>query len=108
MQRCGWATEAGQETVLAIEITRRLRVGIAPRVPVEPRARAAPRPQHLATSAQARTDPRPDPERDLHLRPLTQRSLQLGLSGEAVGRHADEWTVAVSDVTPSPERSTTW
>ncbi|WP_037823675.1 DUF4291 family protein [Streptomyces sp. NRRL B-24720] len=31
---------------------------------------------------------------------MTQRSLQLGLSGEAVGRHADEWTAAVSDVTP--------
>jgi hypothetical protein len=41
-----------------------------------------------------------DPERDLHLRPLTYRSLQLGLSGEAVKRYADEWTVAISDVTP--------
>ncbi|MER5668786.1 DUF4291 family protein, partial [Streptomyces mirabilis] len=41
-----------------------------------------------------------DPERDLHLRPLTYRSLQLGLSGEAVRRYADEWTVAISDVTP--------
>ncbi|WP_420711769.1 hypothetical protein [Streptomyces sp. NRRL B-24720] len=69
MQRCGWATEAGQETILAIEITRRFRVGIAPHVPVGRGARAAPRPQHLATSAQARTDPRPDPERDLHPHP---------------------------------------
>ncbi|MFE2708447.1 DUF4291 family protein, partial [Streptomyces mirabilis] len=40
------------------------------------------------------------PERDLLLRPLTYRSLQLGLSGEAVGRCTDEWTVAISDVTP--------
>lgn len=41
-----------------------------------------------------------DPERDLHLRPLPYRSLQLGLSGEAVRRYADEWTVNISDVTP--------
>ncbi|MFF0286516.1 DUF4291 family protein [Streptomyces sp. NPDC005262] len=33
-----------------------------------------------------------EPERDLHLRPLTYRSFQLGLSGKAVGRYADEWT----------------
>ncbi|WP_079053200.1 DUF4291 family protein [Streptomyces phaeochromogenes] len=41
-----------------------------------------------------------DPERDLHLRPLAYRSLQLGLCGEAVRRYADEWTVGISDVTP--------
>jgi len=41
-----------------------------------------------------------DPERDLHLHPLPYRSLQLGLSGEAARRYADEWTVAISDVTP--------
>lgn len=41
-----------------------------------------------------------DPERDLRLRPLPYRSLQLGLSGEAVRRYADEWTVAIRDVTP--------
>ncbi len=28
------------------------------------------------------------------------RSLQLGLSGEAVRRYADGWTVAIRDVTP--------
>ena len=41
-----------------------------------------------------------DPERDLHLQPLPYRSLQLGLSGEAVRRYADEWTVSNSDATP--------
>jgi hypothetical protein len=41
-----------------------------------------------------------DPERDLHLRPLPYRSLQLGLSGDAARRYADEWTVAIRDVTP--------
>lgn len=41
-----------------------------------------------------------DPERDLHLRALPYRSLQLGLSGAAVCRYADEWALGISDVTP--------
>nr|WP_246619666.1 DUF4291 family protein [Streptomyces corallincola] len=41
-----------------------------------------------------------DPERDLHARPLEHRSLQLGLSGEAAARYADEWIVGITDVTP--------
>lgn len=41
-----------------------------------------------------------DPERDLHLNRLPYRSLQLGLAGEASRRYADEWTVAIRDVTP--------
>lgn len=45
-----------------------------------------------------------DPERDLHLRPLPFRSLQLGLSGEAARRYADEWTVSIEDVTPLAHR----
>ncbi len=41
-----------------------------------------------------------DPERDLLLRPLPHRSLQLGLTGEAARLYADEWTVRITDVTP--------
>jgi hypothetical protein len=41
-----------------------------------------------------------DPERDLHLRPLSYRSLQLGLTGDATARYADEWITAIRDVTP--------
>lgn len=44
--------------------------------------------------------PQGDPERDLCLRPQPYRSLQLGLAGAAAQRDADEWTVAVRDVTP--------
>jgi hypothetical protein len=40
-----------------------------------------------------------DPERDLRLRALPYRSLQVGLSGEAVARYCDEWTVGIEDVT---------
>ena len=40
-----------------------------------------------------------DPERSLRLGPLPYRSLQVGLSGEAVDRYIDEWTVSVTDIT---------
>ncbi|MGN0120078.1 MAG: DUF4291 family protein, partial [Streptomyces albidoflavus] len=40
-----------------------------------------------------------DPERDWRLQPLPYRALQLGLSGEAARRYADEWLVSVVDVT---------
>jgi hypothetical protein len=42
-----------------------------------------------------------DPERSLRLQPLPYRSLQVGLSGEALNRYVDECTVAVTEVTPS-------
>jgi hypothetical protein len=102
MYRCGWATKPGQETVLAIEITRdgfewALRNACLSRYV---------RGLHLDRSAWQRQLKRApariqwDPERDLRLQPLPYRSLQLGLSGEAVRRYADEWTVSITDVTP--------
>jgi hypothetical protein len=45
-----------------------------------------------------------DPERSLRLQPLPYRSLQIGLSGEAIDRYADEWTVAINDITPTVQR----
>ena len=42
-----------------------------------------------------------DPERDLWHRPLGHRSIQIGLSGEAVDRYVDEWIVSIRDVTGS-------
>jgi Domain of unknown function (DUF4291) len=40
-----------------------------------------------------------DPERSIRLGVLPHRSLQVGLSGQAVDRYIDEWTVALTDVT---------
>ena len=36
----------------------------------------------------------------MRLQPLPYRSLQVGLSGEAVDRYVDDWTVWVKDITP--------
>jgi len=41
-----------------------------------------------------------DPDRDLYLRPLSQRALQLGLSGETVKAYIKDWIIALEDVTP--------
>ncbi|WP_405759187.1 DUF4291 domain-containing protein [Streptomyces sp. NBC_01420] len=102
MYRCGWGTKEGQETVLAVEITREgfdwalahaelshYEQGVHPDRATWQRdlGRAPARVQW-------------DPERDLHLNRLAHRSLQLGLAGEASRRYADEWTVAIRDVTP--------
>ncbi len=102
MYRCGWGTKAAQETVLAVEISRdgfewALRHAcLSHYVPELHPDRAAWQRQ----LKQAPTRVQWDPERNLRLQPLPCRSLQLGLSGEAARRYADEWTVSIRDVTP--------
>ncbi|MBT2451107.1 DUF4291 domain-containing protein [Streptomyces sp. ISL-43] len=102
MYRCGWATKADQETVLAVEITR---AGFdrALRDACLSHYSPAVHPDRAAWRQALRTAPARvqwDPERDLHLNPLPHRSLQLGLAGPASRAYADEWTVSIRDVTP--------
>jgi Domain of unknown function (DUF4291) len=40
-----------------------------------------------------------DPERDLHFAPLPHRTIQIGLSGEAVRHYVRDWIKAITDVT---------
>ncbi|MEU6894002.1 DUF4291 domain-containing protein [Streptomyces sp. NPDC046557] len=102
MYRCGWATKADQETVLAIEITREGFDGalagacLSHFEPGTHSDRAAWREALSRSPARVQWDP----ERDLHLNPLPYRSLQLGLSGPASRAYADAWTVSIRDVTP--------
>ncbi|MFK0292083.1 DUF4291 domain-containing protein [Streptomyces sp. NPDC090442] len=102
MYRCGWATKADQETVLAVEIARE-GFDRALRDACLSHHDPARHPDRAAWQRALRTSPARvqwDPERDLHLRPLPHRSLQLGLSGALSRAYADEWLVAVRDVTP--------
>ncbi|MGB3444427.1 MAG: DUF4291 domain-containing protein [Actinophytocola sp.] len=102
MYRCGWATKPGQETVLAVEITR---AGFE-----EALARACLShydsdryASHEDWSRQLKESPvrvQWDPERSLLLGALPYRSLQVGLSGQAVHRYVDEWLVRLTDMTP--------
>ncbi|SDM19551.1 DUF4291 domain-containing protein [Nonomuraea jiangxiensis] len=96
MYRCGYATKPGQGRVLAIELSRE---GFA---------------WALAHSCLSHDDRRPgwaervrrspvriqwDPERGLRHEALPYRSIQIGLSGEAVSRYVDEWTLGITDLT---------
>ncbi|MFD5032120.1 DUF4291 domain-containing protein [Streptomyces sp. NPDC058405] len=106
MYRSGWAGKEGQETILAVEITRdgfdwALRNACLSHYD---RDLHPDQPSWKRELKRAPTRVQWDPERDLYLRPLPHRSLQLGLSGEAARRYADEWTVSVTDVTPLAHR----
>jgi hypothetical protein len=106
MYRCGWGAKPGQERVLAVEITRAgLEWALAHACLSHfDRGLYA---DHGAWEERLRASPvrvQWDPERWLHLAPLDHRSLQVGLSGEAVTRYVDEWTVGVDDVTALAHR----
>ncbi|MFD4738548.1 DUF4291 domain-containing protein [Streptomyces virginiae] len=101
MYRCGWGTKDGQETVLAVEITREGFDRALREACLSHYARGvhADRAAWQEALRSAPTRVQWDPERDLRLNPLPYRSLQLGLSGPASRAYADEWTVAIRDVT---------
>jgi hypothetical protein len=100
MYRSGWATKPGQEHVLAIELRRdgfEWALWHSSLSHFDQRV-------HADRGAWEQTRHRPvrlqwDPERDLHLRQLPYRSLQAGLSGEAVRAYLDEWIVDIVDLT---------
>jgi Domain of unknown function (DUF4291) len=99
--RSGYATKEHQERVLGIEITKAgfewaLEHSSLSHFEAETYAdRAAweTRKSHSPVRVQW------DPERDLDHEPLAHRSIQIGLSGEAVTRYVDEWTVSITDHT---------
>ncbi|MGW0467725.1 DUF4291 domain-containing protein [Streptomyces sp. NPDC003027] len=106
MYRCGWGLKEGQQTVLAVEITREgfewaLRHACLSHYD---RGLHADRMSWKRELRQSPARVQWDPERDLRLAALPYRSLQLGLAGEASRAYADEWTVAVRDVTPLAHR----
>ncbi|MER7081708.1 protein of unknown function [Saccharopolyspora kobensis] len=100
--RCGWATKPGQERVLAVEITREgfewalEHAGLSHFEPDTHGTREQWAEQQRASPVRVQWDP----ERDLRLRPLGHRSIQIGLGGEAVHRYVDDWITGIADVTP--------
>ncbi|MEV7803642.1 DUF4291 domain-containing protein [Microbispora sp. NPDC088329] len=98
MYRCGWAAKPGQTRVLAIEITREgFEWALGHACLSHPENT-----DHAAWRQRLRDSPvriQWDPERDPHHNPLPYRSVQIGLSGEAVARYVDQWIVAITDLT---------
>ncbi|MBF6463915.1 DUF4291 domain-containing protein [Nocardia beijingensis] len=101
MYRCAWASKPGQERVLAITITRsgfEWALAHACLSHYQPKLY----PDREVWAERLQTSPvrvQWDPERDLARRPLSYRSLQVGLGGIAVGHYLDRWITGIRDVT---------
>jgi len=88
MYRCGYARKEGQERVLAVRITRAgFDWAVSNAVESSISGKPAVRVQW-------------DPERGLRHEALQHRSIQIGLTREAVQKYVNEWTVSITDVTP--------
>ncbi|MCC3763887.1 DUF4291 domain-containing protein [Glycomyces sp. TRM65418] len=99
MYRCGWAAKAGQTRVLAVSIARD---GFEWALARSCGSTPAPGETHEAWKERLTASPvrvQWDPERDLRLNRLDHRSIQIGLSGEAVDRYLGEWITGIADVT---------
>ena len=100
MYRAGWGyKDEGQRRILAIDITRE---GFEWALAHSCASHPEPGMDAAAWEALKRDSPvrvQWDPERDLHLRPLEHRAIQVGLSGEAVQRYTGEWIQQITEVT---------
>jgi len=106
MHRSGWASKPGQERILAVEINRAgfewalahsCLSHFTPALHASPEAWAAAK---AASPVRAQWDP----DRSLTGGQLAHRAIQIGLSGDAVRRYADEWIRSISDITATVRR----
>ncbi len=101
MYRSGWASKQGQERVLSIELERTgfdwmLNHGVLSHFdPAVHRSAEEWREAHRGSNVVVQWDP----ERDIMLHPLSYRTIQIGLRGDAVARYVDEWTISIADIT---------
>lgn len=99
MYRCGWGRkDEGQQRVLAIDITHD---GFAWALRNSCSSHPKGMTPEAARELMKRTPVRVqwDPERDIHHRALGHRSIQIGLTGEAVPRYVNDWIVNLTDIT---------
>jgi hypothetical protein len=102
MYRSGWGEKVGQERILAIDIRRtgfEWGLGRACLSHFDPAIHSTEASWHRSVR-ESPVRVQWDPERTLTLSPLPYRSLQVGLSGEAVDAYVDEWIQSIEDVTP--------
>lgn len=101
MYRAGWGLkEPGQSRILAIDITREgFEWALAHSCLSHAEASMSKEEwEQLKNSAPVRIQW--DPERDLLLQPVPYRSIQIGLSKEAVKLYVNQWIRRITDVTP--------
>jgi hypothetical protein len=102
MHRCGWATKPDQERVLAIRLPR-VAFDTLLRQAVASSFSASGLPDEGAwREAVAGSDVRLqwDPDHAPDGRAAPRRAIQLGLRGDVLGRFAQEWPLAIEDITP--------
>ncbi|MFJ5230794.1 DUF4291 domain-containing protein [Kitasatospora sp. NPDC088391] len=101
MHRSDWARAEGQERVLGVVI-RRSGFDAALAAAVLSSYKPGVHASKADWQRELRRSPARvqwDPERDLGLRPLAHRSLQLGLGGALARRYTSDWLVRIDDLT---------
>jgi hypothetical protein len=102
MFRCGWAQKEGQEIVLGISLARAGFDAILAEavhssfIPERYASEAAWKEAVASSAVRLQWDPDHDPNGGK----VERRAIQLGLRGDACRRFADEWLLAIEDVTP--------
>ena len=103
LYRSGHATKPGQEAILKIKIAHDgfltiLRRAVKSSYNPDPSVHANRDEWKQALNA---SDVRHqwDPDRDLHLRRLDRRAIQIGIRGEMVYRYVNEWIIGLEEVT---------
>lgn len=100
MYRCGWGTKTGQERIVAVDITRE---GFEWALAHSCLSHFVPelypsRDEWINIKRQSPVRIQWDPERSPRLGRLDHRSIQIGLSGQAVHKYVDKWIVNVTDL----------
>jgi len=100
MYRCGWATKLGQEVVLGIRIQRKgFEWALSHGCLSSAKKAGVSQDQWPAYKKRYAVRIQWDPERDIALNRLEHRSVQIGLSGEAVHRYVNDWILEIEDRT---------
>ena len=101
MYRSGWAAKPDQEHVLAIKLRRdgfEAALAQAALSHFDPALHAG-RADWAVAAKKAPVRIQWDPERDVHLRSLGHRAIQVGISGPAVDDYCDSWITGIDDAT---------
>ncbi|MFI0483613.1 DUF4291 domain-containing protein [Actinomadura sp. 9N215] len=106
MARSNWGRKPGQETILAVRITRAgWEEALAQAVPTDPDRRVfRSSDEWRRRFAGALVHVQWDPERSLQGRKLEARSIQIGLSRHIIDRYVDDWIRDIEDCTPKVRR----
>ncbi len=101
MYRANWGKkDSGQNRILAIDISREGFEWALERSLLSHQAKDyADKEEWIRAKKATPVRIQWDPERDLHLQPLEHRTIQIGLTNEAVSLYVNEWIQNITEVT---------